>query len=101
MNKEDLDIALVNIKDMTPEEHRAWLDKVEETTKSALDRWHNRVSPEPRAGYCRICTGLVTEKYSWENHKPIKFGGPPNGYWKSSGLSCIDCGIMYAKLPKP
>ncbi len=57
--------------------------------------------PTPRVGMCKLCAGVITEEYIWINHTPIRYGGPLNGFYKSSGLSCQECGIMYAKLPKP
>lgn len=57
--------------------------------------------PEPRVGKCLMCSGVITEKFDWEFPSgPMVYGGPPRGWWASSGLSCQDCGIMYAKIPK-
>lgn len=57
--------------------------------------------PKARTGTCVVCSGQITEKFEWDHGPgPIKYGGPPRGWWSSTGLHCEDCGLLYHKLPK-
>jgi len=62
-------------------------------------------APEPRKGTCKVCGGVVTEEY--EQHTDVDVNLIPFGptgrsyyYWRSTGLGCVDCGIMYKHLGK-
>lgn len=98
----ELQESLKKLANETPAEKKAWIDKVEDIEQQTRDKYSGkRAKPIPRVGICRICLGKITETYHMVYREPMVYGpGSGFGHWQSSGLSCEDCGIMYARLPK-
>jgi hypothetical protein len=84
------------------------LEKVLQATREiqAEQRRKSTPKPKPREGVCSLCGGVVTETFHHEATAPVEMipiGPGSRNYfrWKSSGLYCKDCGVMFHHLPKP
>lgn len=87
------------IKTLTKEQLEESLKAGEQKAQEALDRYNNKIPPKARKGVCVVCKNEVTETFTKEFHQPMRYGDTDKGFWKSSGLSCTNCGIAYAWMP--
>ena len=97
---QELSKKLVN---ETPAEKQDSINKIKTLIRKTIDKYDGKkAKPMPRIGICVVCSGKVTEEYHFKYREPMIYGlgSGYHGHWQTSGLSCEDCGIIYAKLPK-
>lgn len=105
-NRQALKDAIEKLKNMTPEERKAWDVKVNQTLKEkreAEERKRNS-PPESKTGTCKVCSGTVRGSYVQErtaDWRSIPIGPASRDYykWVFKGYHCEQCGLSYVFPP--